>query len=41
MAIQDIDSIARNAVGLLVDSIQNGGVVASGCVVVAPRYQQF
>lgn len=41
MAIQDIDSIARNAVGLLVESIQNGGVTASGGVVVAPRFQQF
>ncbi|MDD7200781.1 MAG: LacI family DNA-binding transcriptional regulator [Sphaerochaetaceae bacterium] len=41
MAIQDIDSIARRAVGLLVSSIQNGGVVTPGGVVVEPRYQQF
>lgn len=41
MAIQDIDSIARRAVGLLVSSIQHGGVVTPGDVVVEPRYQQF
>ncbi len=41
MAIQDIDSIARQAVGMLVSSIQQRGKMTQESVVVTPHYQRF